>query len=81
MTWWISEDNDNVKKGYSTDKNGNLKYGRFEGDNDSHSSEFYDIRTGMTFGHGENLSVEDKKQFGRDVSDAQDNYGRDSRRR
>lgn len=78
MPWWKSDEDDDVKKGYSTDKNGNLKYGRLEGDDDSHSSEFYDTRTGMTFGHGENS---DKEQFGRDVSDAQDNYGRDSRRR
>lgn len=77
MTWWET-DEENVKRGKSTNKDGHLKYGRLEGDRNSHSSEFYDIRTGMTFGHGENA---DTDQFGKDVEHAQDNLARDSRRK
>lgn len=79
MPWWTSEEDDDVKKGVSTDKNGNLKYGRLtETEDDKHMSEFYDIRTGMTYGHGDNITDDEKKDFGNFVSDAQDNTGRDS---
>lgn len=77
MSYWDKDES--TRLGVSSDKDSNLKYSRLTSTGDSHLSEFYDVRTGMTFGHCDNVSDSEKKDFGTFVKDSQDNYGRYSK--